>query len=59
MRPLLLLFLVGLHAMPLAFDPSGPSMQLKHSLTIDSLGACQGISWLNGKAIYMEIVRLG
>ena len=25
-------------------------MQLSHSLTIDSLGACQGISWLGGKA---------
>jgi hypothetical protein len=27
-----------------------PEMQLSHSLTIDSLGACQGISWQKGKA---------
>jgi hypothetical protein len=25
-------------------------MQLSHSFTVDSLGACQGISWLHGKA---------
>jgi hypothetical protein len=31
-------------------DPGKPDMQLSHSFTIDSLGACQGISWLHGKA---------
>lgn len=50
MRPLLLLLLVGLCAAPVAFDPGRPEMQLSRSITIDSLGACQGISWLNGKA---------
>src|ERR1700744_4833386 len=90
MRPLLLLFLLGLASSPIAFlkdkpaaslayfQPTGgkegrmdksalspasfqpfdlkeggldkPDMQLSHSLTIDSLGACQGISWLQGKA---------
>lgn len=53
MRPLLLLLFSGLCAAPAAFDrsdPGKPEMQLSHSLTIDSLGACQGISWQNGKA---------
>jgi hypothetical protein len=50
MRPLLLLLLTGLCMAPRVFDPGQPEMQLSHSLTIDSLGACQGISWLNGKA---------
>jgi hypothetical protein len=50
MRSLLLLFFVGLGAAPLAFDPGKPEMQLSRSYTIDSLGACQGISWQNGKA---------
>ncbi|GGB16913.1 hypothetical protein GCM10011511_45890 [Puia dinghuensis] len=35
---------------PVAFDPGRPEMQLSHSFTIDSLGSCQGISWLKGKA---------
>src|ERR1700744_5592226 len=50
MRPLLLLLLLGLTAARVAFDPDKPDMQLHRSLTIDSLGACQGISWLHGKA---------
>ncbi|HVU95119.1 MAG TPA: hypothetical protein VHE34_07850 [Puia sp.] len=53
MRPLLLLLVSGLCAAPVAFDrsdPGKPEMQLSHSLTIDSLGACQGISWQKGKA---------
>ena len=50
MRPLLLLLFTGLCAAPAAFDPGKPEMQLSHSFTIDSLGACQGISWLGGKA---------
>jgi len=50
MRPLLLLFLAGLSAAPFTFFQGKPDMSLSHSLTIDSLGACQGISWLNGKA---------
>jgi len=50
MRPFLLLLVSGLCAAPAAFDPAKPEMQLSHSLTIDSLGACQGISWQKGKA---------
>jgi hypothetical protein len=50
MRPLLLLLLAGLCAAPAAFEPGKPEMQLSHSFTVDSLGACQGISWLGGKA---------
>jgi len=50
MRSLLLLFFVGLGAAPLAFDPGKPEMRLSHSYTIDSLGACQGISWQKDKA---------
>lgn len=49
MRPLLLLLLLGLTLSPAAFEPGRPGMQLNHSFTIDSLGACQGISWLHGK----------
>ena len=50
MRVLLLLIILGLGAAPVAFGPGKPEMQLSHSITIDSLGACQGISWLHGKA---------
>jgi hypothetical protein len=50
MRPLLLLLLVGLSAAPVAFRQGRPDMSISHSFTIDSLGACQGISWLKGKA---------
>jgi hypothetical protein len=50
MRPILLLLLVGLGAVPGALDPGKPEMPLSHSFTVDSLGACQGISWLGGKA---------
>ncbi|HXB07785.1 MAG TPA: hypothetical protein VNW04_11725 [Puia sp.] len=50
MRPLLLLLISGLSAASTAVDPGRPEMQLSRSLTIDSLGACQGISWLGGKA---------
>ena len=50
MRPLLLLFLVGLSAAPVALYEGKPDMSLSHSFTIDSLGACQGISWQHGKA---------
>src|ERR1700754_5102719 len=50
MRPLLLLLLVGLTTSLLDARQDKPDMQLSRSLTIDSLGACQGISWLNGKA---------
>jgi hypothetical protein len=50
MRPVLLLLLIGLSAAPIAHFQAGPEMQLSHSYTVDSLGACQGISWLHGKA---------
>jgi hypothetical protein len=50
MRPLLLLLLVGLCAAPVALYEGKPDMSLSHSFTIDSLGACQGISWQHGKA---------
>jgi len=50
MRPLLLLLLVGLSAAPVALYEGKPDMSLSHSFTIDSLGACQGISWQHGKA---------
>jgi hypothetical protein len=50
MRPLLLLLLVGLSAAPVALYEGKPGMSLSHSFTIDSLGACQGISWQHGKA---------
>ena len=50
MRPILLLLLVGLGIAPMVPDPGKPQMQLSHSFTVDSLGACQGISWLHGKA---------
>ena len=50
MRPLLLLLLVGLSAAPVAIHQGKPDMALSHSFTVDSLGACQGISWLQGKA---------
>jgi len=30
--------------------PGKPDMQLSRTFTVDSLGACQGISWLHGKA---------
>src|ERR1700750_2160652 len=50
MRPKLLLHLLLLGVSPVVFQPGGPGMVLSHSLTIDSLGACQGISWLHGKA---------
>jgi hypothetical protein len=50
MRPILLLLFIGLGIAPRAIDPGKPQMQLSHSYAIDSLGACQGISWLQGKA---------
>jgi hypothetical protein len=50
MRPLLLLLLVGLCTAPVALYEGKPDMSLSHSFTIDSLGACQGISWQHGKA---------
>ncbi len=50
MRPQLLLLLTLLGNLPVFYEAGGPRMQLSHSLTIDSLGACQGISWLHGKA---------
>ncbi len=50
MRPLLLLLLVGLSTAPVALYEGKPDMSLSHSFTIDSLGACQGISWQHGKA---------
>jgi hypothetical protein len=50
MRPSLLLIIVGLCTMTVATDPGKPAMQLIHSFTIDSLGACQGISWQHGRA---------
>src|SRR5579871_4367136 len=50
MRPLLLLLLTGICATPVVFDPGKPEMQLAHSFTVDSLGACQGISFQHGKA---------
>ncbi|HTI07391.1 MAG TPA: hypothetical protein VL832_02510 [Puia sp.] len=50
MRPLLYLLLAGLSAGLTSFDPEKPDMHLSRSFTVDSLGACQGISWLHGKA---------
>jgi hypothetical protein len=50
MRPLLLLLLVGLSAAPVVLYEGKPDMSLSHSFTVDSLGACQGISWQHGKA---------
>lgn len=50
MRPLLLLLLIVLSGTPAAFYEGKPEMSLSHSFTVDSLGACQGISWLGGKA---------
>jgi len=50
MRPLLLLLLAGLTAAPVSFFQGKPDMSLSRSVTVDSLGACQGISWLNGRA---------
>lgn len=50
MRPQLLLHLLLLGVSPVVFQPGGPGMVLSRSITIDSLGACQGISWLHGKA---------
>ena len=50
MRPLLLLLLAGLTAAPVSFFQGKPGMSLSRSVTVDSLGACQGISWLNGRA---------
>ncbi len=50
MKSFLLLILIGLLTGLTSFDPGGPVMQLSHSFTIDSLGACQGISWLHGRA---------
>jgi hypothetical protein len=50
MRPLLLLLLLGLGAAPVVSHPDKPDMQLTRSFTVDSLGACQGISWLHNKA---------
>ena len=50
MRPLLLLLLVGLSTAPVASYEGKPDMSLTHSFTIDSLGACQGISWQHGRA---------
>ena len=50
MRYLLLFLIVGLSATPVLRYEGKPDMQLSRSLTIDSLGACQGISWQKGKA---------
>lgn len=50
MRPILLLLLAGFGTQPMVMDPGKPGMQLSRSFTVDSLGACQGISWLHGKA---------
>ncbi|HEV2479341.1 MAG TPA: hypothetical protein VGS79_06745 [Puia sp.] len=50
MRPILVLLLAGLGIAPMVKDPGKPDMQLSRSFTVDSLGACQGISWLHGKA---------
>lgn len=61
MRPLLLLLVSAFCAAPAGkpdgtpsvhevIDPGKPEMQLSHSFTVDSLGACQGISWQKGKA---------
>src|ERR1700742_140156 len=50
MRRMLVLFMVGLSVSWMALDPEKPAMHLARSFTIDSLGACQGISWLHGKA---------
>ena len=50
MRRMLVLFMVGLSVSWIALDPEKPAMHLARSFTIDSLGACQGISWLHGKA---------
>src|ERR1700761_9032101 len=50
MRPTLLLLLIGLGMAGIAIDPGKPEMQLSRSYTVDSLGACQGISWQGGKA---------
>ncbi|MES1249772.1 MAG: hypothetical protein ABUL46_03765 [Chitinophaga rupis] len=50
MRPLLYLLIAGLSAGLTSFDPEKPDMRLSKATTVDSLGACQGISWLHGKA---------
>src|SRR6516162_845106 len=50
MRPTQLLFFLVLLASWTSFDPEKPIMHLSRSFTVDSLGACQGISWLGGKA---------
>lgn len=50
MRLLLLLALIGLCTAAIPLVTGRPLMKLSHSFTVDSLGACQGISWLNGKA---------
>ncbi len=50
MRPLLLLLFAGLGVAPVVSHPDKPEMRLSRSFTVDSLGACQGLSWLHGKA---------
>jgi hypothetical protein len=50
MRPLFYFLIAGLTAGLTSFDPDKPDMHLSKPFTVDSLGACQGISWLHGKA---------
>src|SRR5260221_1213900 len=50
MRPLFYFLLAGLSGGLTSFDPEKPDMHLSKPFTVDSLGACQGISWLHGKA---------
>lgn len=35
-------------------EPSNINMQIDRTLTIDSLGACQGVSHQKGKCVYDE-----
>lgn len=50
MQPLLLLISISLITGSASFGQDRPFMQLSRSLTFDSLGACQGISWQRGRA---------
>lgn len=49
MKPFTIIVLLSVSAVALSFYKVEVEMEVSHSLTIDSLGACQGISYQNGR----------